>query len=205
MSRQDTSESFRMAFATLRVNKFRSFLTVLGVVIGTVTVMVIASFISGLDNQFKKDIESFGTNTIFIYKFDPGIHTGRLSPEERMRKPISYEDAMAIKTQCPSIKYVAPFLGPDNVNKVRYQDQELYVTQVQGTTTEYERMASVHIAEGRFFTDSENEHRADVCVIGADIADKFFPHIQALDKQILVDEKPFTVIGVIQKQENFFM
>ena len=87
MSKQDTTESFRMAFATLQAHKFRSFLTVLGVVIGTVTVMVIASFISGLDQQFKQDIESFGTNTVFIYKFDPGIHTGRLTPEERMRWP----------------------------------------------------------------------------------------------------------------------
>ncbi|MEK6301404.1 MAG: ABC transporter permease [Acidobacteriota bacterium] len=204
MSRQDTNESFRMAFATLHAHKFRSFLTVLGVVVGTVTVMVIASFISGLDQQFKKEIESFGTNTVFIYKFDPGIHTGRLTPEERMRKSISYEDAMAIKAQCPSVKYVAPFLGPDDVIKVRYQDQELYVTQVQGTLPEYERMSSVHIAEGRFFTDSENLHRSDICVVGADIADKFFPHLAALDKQILVNDKPLTVIGVVEKQESFF-
>jgi putative ABC transport system permease protein len=205
MSRQDTNESFRMAFATLHAHKFRSFLTVLGVVVGTVTVMVIASFISGLDQQFKKDIESFGTNTVFIYKFDPGIHTGRLTPEERMRKPISYEDAMAIKTQCPAVKYVAPFLSPDDAIKIRYQDQELYITQVQGTLPEYERMSSVHIAEGRFFTDVENQHRSDICVIGADIADKFFPRLAALDKQILVNDKPVTVIGVIQKQDNFFV
>src|SRR5215510_5905295 len=163
MSKQDTSESFRMAFATLHAHKFRSFLTVLGVVIGTVTVMVIASFISGLDQQFKKDIESFGTNVVFIYKFDPGIHTGRLSPEERMRKPITYEDALAIREQCPSVKYVAPFLGPDDVQKVRYQDQELYVTQVQGTTTDYERMSSVHIAQCPFSPQAESQHRADIC------------------------------------------
>lgn len=193
-----------MAFATLHAHKFRSFLTVLGVVVGTVTVMVIASFISGLDQQFTKEIESFGTNTVFIYKFDPGIHTGRLTPEERMRKPISYEDAMAIKAQCPSVKYVAPFLGPDDVIKVRYQDQELYVTQVQGTLPEYERMSSVHIAEGRFFTESENQHRSDICVIGADIADKFFPRLAALEKQILINDKPLTIIGVIQKQDSFF-
>lgn len=193
-----------MAFATLHAHKFRSFLTVLGVVIGTVTVMVIASFISGLDQSFKSQIESFGTNTVFIYKFDPGIHTGRLTPEERMRKPISYDDAMAIKEQCPSVRYVAPFLSPDDVQKVRYQDQELYITQVQGTTTDYERMSSVHISEGRFFTEAENQHRADVCVIGNDIADKFFPHLEALNKEIIVNDKPFTVIGVIEKQENFF-
>jgi putative ABC transport system permease protein len=194
----------RMALATLRAHKFRSFLTVLGVVIGTVTVMVIAAFIAGLDKQFQKDIEVFGTNTLFIYKFNPGIHTGRLSPEERMRKPITYEDSVAIKEQCPSIKYVAPFLGPDDVAKVRYQNEELYVTQVQGTLPEYERMAAVHVSEGRFFNETENQHRSDICVIGADIADKFFPHLRALDKEILVNEKPFTVIGVLEKQERVF-
>jgi len=204
MKQQDTSESLRMALETLRAHKFRSFLTVLGVVIGTVTVMVIAAFIAGLDKKFQQDIEVFGTNTIFIYKFNPGIHVGRLSPEERMRKPITYEDSVAIREQCPSVKYVAPFLSPDDVAKVRYQNEELYVTQVQGTLPEYQRMASVHVAEGRFFTESENQHRSDVCVIGADIADKFFPHVQALGKEILVNDKPFAVIGVLEKQESFF-
>lgn len=195
-----------MALATLRAHKFRSFLTVLGVVVGTVTVMVIAAFIAGLDQKFKKDIESFGTNAIFIYKFDPGIRTGRLSAEERMRKSITYEDAVAIKELCPSVRYVAPFLGPENdIAKVRYLDQELYITQVQGTTTEYERLTTVAIGEGRFFNESENLHRAEVCVIGADIADKFFPHVSSLGKQILINEKPFTVIGVFEKLDSFFV
>jgi len=204
MKQQDLRESIRMALETLRAHKFRSFLTVLGVVIGTVTVMVIASFIAGLDHKFQQDIQSFGTNVIFIYKFDPGIHTGRLSAEERMRKPITYDDAIAMK-QCPSVQYVAPFLSPDNPLKVRYQDQELYVTQVQGTLPEYERMATVHINEGRFFNETENQHRADVCVIGNDIADKFFPRMGALGKEILVDNRPFTVIGVLEKLDSFFV
>jgi putative ABC transport system permease protein len=194
-----------MALSTLHQHKFRSFLTVLGVVIGTVTVMVIASFIAGLDQKFKHEIEVFGTNTVFVYKFTPGLHIGRLSREERMRKPITYEDAMAIKEQCPSVKYVAPFLSPDDVAQVRYQDQELYVTQVQGTLPEYERMAAINIGEGRFFNETENQHRTDSCVIGADIADKFFPNVEALGKQILVNNKPVTVVGVLEKQENFFM
>jgi putative ABC transport system permease protein len=192
-----------MALSTLRTHKFRSFLTVLGVVIGTMTVMVIASFIAGLDHKFKQEIESFGTNTIFIYKFNPGIHVGRLSREERMRKPITYEDAMAIKELCPSVTWVAPFMGPD-ISKVRYQNEELYVTQVQGTLPEYERMDTVILSEGRFFTETENQHRSDVSVIGSDIAEKFFPHSTPLGKQILINDKPFEVIGVLQKQENFF-
>jgi putative ABC transport system permease protein len=194
-----------MALSTLRAHKFRSFLTVLGVVIGTVTVMVISAFIAGLDQKFKQDIESFGTNAIFIYKFNPGIHIGRLSAEERMRKPITYEDAVAIQQLCPSVKYVAPFLSPPDVAKVRYQNEELYITQVQGTLPVYERMMTVKVSEGRFFNETENQHRSDVAVIGADIADKFFPHVTALDRQILVNEKPFTVIGVLEKQDSFFM
>ncbi|MEW6127307.1 MAG: ABC transporter permease [Acidobacteriota bacterium] len=205
IKRQDFRESIAMALGTLKAHKFRSILTVLGVVIGTLTVMVIAAFIAGLDKQFQKDIEVFGTNTMFIYKFDPSFHTGRLSSEERMRKPISYEDAIAIKELCPSVKYVAPFLGPDMPPKVRYQNEELFVNQVQGTLPEYERIASVHVAEGRFFSEIENQHKVEVCVIGADIADKFFPGQPALGKQINVDDKPLTIIGVLQKQDSFFM
>lgn len=205
MKRQDFSESIKMALDTLRAHKFRSFLTVLGVVIGTVTVMVIASFISGIDNKFQQEIEVFGTNTIFIYKFTPGLNMGRIPRELRMRKPISYEDAMALKENCPSVQYVAPMLSPPDVAKVRYQNEELYVTQVQGTLPDYERMASVNVIEGRFFNETENQRRSDICVIGADIADKFFPNLSVLDKQILVNDKPFTIVGVLQKQDNFFM
>ncbi|HKV42680.1 MAG TPA: ABC transporter permease, partial [Blastocatellia bacterium] len=86
--------------------------------------------------------------------------------------------------------------------KVRYQDQELYVTQVNGTVPTYERMASVQVSEGRFFNEYENQHRDNVCVIGGDIADKFFANVAAVGKDILVDGKPFTIIGVMQKQEN---
>jgi putative ABC transport system permease protein len=204
MRRQDIAESFRMALSTLRAHKFRSLLTLLGVVIGTMTVMVIGAFIAGLDRKFQQEIESFGTHTIFVHRFNPGIRMGNLTPEERMRKPIKLEDARAIREQCPSVEYVAPFIGPDFAT-VRYRDQELYVTQINGTTSDYERMSAVNIAQGRFFTEFEDQHRADVCVIGAEVADKFFPNVQALGKQILVDDKPLMVIGVLEKQENFFM
>jgi putative ABC transport system permease protein len=205
MKRQDLLESLWMALATLRDHKFRSFLTVLGVLVGTITVMVIAAFIAGLDQQFKKAIEVFGTNTIFVYKFDPGIHTGRLTPEERMRKPITFLDGEAIKEMCPSVQHVAENIQPNEISSVRYHDQDLYVTSITGTTPSFERMSSVEIAQGRFYTDFENQHRAEVCVIGADIADKFFPHVEVLGKELLVNSKPYTIIGVLRKQDNFFV
>src|SRR5215467_9400054 len=137
MRRQDINESLWMALTTLRDHKFRSFLTVLGVLVGTITVMVIASFIAGLDQKFKQEIQVFGPTTIFVYKFDPGIHTGRLTPEERMRKPISYDDGQAIRELCPSVQHVAQMMGPGDAPKVLYQDQEMYVNNVQGTTPDF--------------------------------------------------------------------
>src|SRR5580692_7052764 len=132
MKRQELLEDIGMALSTLREHKFRSFLTVLGVFVGTITVMVISSFIAGLDQNFKKQVESFGTEAIFIYKFDPGIHQGRRSREERMRKPISYEDGLAIRNECPDIQYVAIMMNPPNNSQVRYKEQELYTATVNG-------------------------------------------------------------------------
>src|SRR5687768_18420460 len=100
--RSDIYENFVMGLQTLRANKLRSFLTVIGVMIGVITVMLIASIISGIDEQVKKEIESFGTRSIFIAKFDPGIRVGRLSREERMRKDLTYDDALAV-SQLPAI------------------------------------------------------------------------------------------------------
>src|SRR6187399_2544242 len=96
--RSDIYENLKMALATLRANKLRSFLTVFGVVIGIITVMLIAAIISGIDVSVKREVESFGTRSIFISKFNPGIHVGRLSREERMRKELTYDDAIALAT-----------------------------------------------------------------------------------------------------------
>ena len=95
-------ENVRMGLDTLWQHKLRSFLTVLGVVIGTMTVIVIAAFVSGIDQRVAKEIESFGTNSIYIYRFDPGFNFNP-SAEERMRKPLSYDDALAIGSECPSV------------------------------------------------------------------------------------------------------
>ena len=105
------SESLSLALTTLRGHKFRSFLTIFGVVIGTLTVMSVSAFISGLDKKFQDEMTVFGTRSLWIYKFDPTFSTGRRSFEERTRKPITYEDAMAIREQCPSIEVVAPLMA----------------------------------------------------------------------------------------------
>src|SRR5262245_33504699 len=166
-------ENLRMGLDTLRQHKLRSLLTIIGVVIGTMTVIVIAAFVSGIDARVAKEIESFGTNSIYIYRFDPGFNFNP-SAEERMRKPLSYEDSLAIQAECPSVNYVAAFMSPvdftagpftERVN-VRNRQIEMTNASVQGVSPSYFRMGVSTVAEGRHFTDEENSRHANVVVLG---------------------------------------
>jgi putative ABC transport system permease protein len=100
-----------MAIETLWHNKLRSFLTILGVVIGTITTIVIAAFVSGIDSRVSKEIEAFGTNNIYAFKFDPGFNINP-SMEERTRKPLKEADADAIRAECTNCEFVSPFMSP---------------------------------------------------------------------------------------------
>ncbi len=200
MTRHDFRENIWMAFDTLLQHKLRSFLTILGVVIGTTTVIVIAAFVSGIDAQVAKEIESFGTNSIYIFKFNPGFNFNPTA-EERQRKPISYEDAMAIRDECPSVVDVAPFMSP--VDFMQGPMAERVNATVQGTLPSYFRMGNTEVTEGRFFTDGENLTRADVCVIGRDVANTLFPAVNAVGKDIMINGRMYSVVGVLKKRDMF--
>ena len=113
LSRLQAGENARMAFSTLRTHKTRSFLTVLGVVIGVTALIAVGSIVVGLDRDVRAFLEDYGTNTLFVFRWDIGFHVGRRSQEERMRKPLSYEDMLAIQTECPSVMYAAAFMSPN--------------------------------------------------------------------------------------------
>ena len=210
MIKSDFLENVWMAFDTLWQHKLRSFLTILGVVVGTMTVIVIAAFVSGIDTQVAKEIESFGTNSIYIFKFDPGFNFNPTA-EERMRKPISYDDYRAISAECPSVVDVAVFMSPVDFLqgpmaervKIRYQDTEMVNATVQGTLPGYFRMGNVEVTEGRFFTDAENSTRADLAVIGRDVANTLFPNLIAIDKEIMINGRNYRVIGVLKQRDMF--
>jgi putative ABC transport system permease protein len=113
-------ENAQMALTTLRENKMRSFLTVLGVVIGITALLSVVAVLMGVYNDVNAFLSDFGSDTLFIFKFDPAIHTsGRLSPEERTRKPLTLEDAQAIGEQCPDVKAVSAAVMPKIVTKVK--------------------------------------------------------------------------------------
>jgi len=210
MTRNDLRENIWMAFDTLWQNKLRSFLTILGVVVGTMTVIVIAAFVSGINTGVSKEIESYGTNSIYIFKFEPGFNFNP-SAEERMRKPISYEDAVAIAAECPSVLEATAFMTPVDFMqgpmaervKIRYQDTEMINATVQGVMPSFFRMGTSEVTEGRFFYDGENATRADVCVIGVDVANTLFPSLNALDREISIKGRNYRVIGVLKKRELF--
>jgi putative ABC transport system permease protein len=206
--RSDIYENLMMALSTLRANKLRSFLTIIGVVIGVWTVMAIASIISGIDSAVAREIESFGTNSIFLYKFDPGIRIGRLSREERMRKPLTYDDAMAV-AQLPTISLAVPLLNITNDYfgrklSVKGGGKESSAVQLQGTLPDYERANIWVLSAGRFFNKFENDHHEEVCVIGATVADDYFPFLTPLGRTIEIGGREFRVIGVLEKREQLF-
>ncbi|HNQ15781.1 MAG TPA: ABC transporter permease, partial [Pyrinomonadaceae bacterium] len=203
-------ENMKMAFATLRANKLRSFLTIIGVVIGVVVVMTISSIISGIDLAVKKQIESFGTRSIFLRKFDiKAIQTGRRSQEERMRKPLTVEDVEALKN-LSSIEVAVPFLDITN----NFFGQKLLVSgrngktsssvRLQGTMPDVEKTSTVILKEGRWFTTNEADDKTDVCLIGSSVAEAYFPFGSAIGEELEVGGRIFRVIGVLEKKEQLF-
>lgn len=206
--RSDIGENLKMALDTLMSNKLRSFLTIIGVVIGVWTVMAIASIISGIDYAVTKEVESFGTNSIFLYKFEPGIRTSRPTREERMRKNLTYDDAAAI-SQLSTVSVAAPVLDVSNDYfgqkiAVKGGGKESSAVRLQGTTTDYEQAGVWILQQGRFFTKEENDRREDVCVIGASVADNFFPFGTPVGKTIEIGGSEFRVTGVLEKREQLF-
>ena len=205
--RSDIYENLKMALGTLRANKLRSFLTVFGVVIGIITVMLIASIISGIDVSVTREVESFGTRSIYISKYNPGIHIGRLSREERMRKELTYDDAVALRN-LSAVELSVPFLDITNNffgGKLLVSGGGKTSAQValQGTLPDFEKAGTQVISEGRFFSQIENDTNQNVCVIGSKVADDFFRFESPVDNTIKIGAEEFRVVGVLQKREQF--
>jgi len=198
-----------MAFDTIRGNKLRSFLTIVGVVVGVITVMLISSIISGINVAVEKEVESFGTRSIFLYKFDIGIRTSAPTREERMRKPLTMEDADAI-SQLSSIELAIPYLDISNnffgqkINVTGKNGKTSSSVQLNGTLPDVERAPGEVLVDGRWFSQAENEAKANVCVIGDFVKEAYFPYESPLEQNIEIGGQEFRVIGMLQKREQLF-
>jgi len=200
----EIKEAVIMALDAIRANKLRSILTVLGVMIGVSSVIGMVSLITGLNNSMARQIESLGSNAVYVSKFKPGIHLGRRSSAERNRKGITYEDAMAVKENCPAVKSVSPqnyYRRPGGGNIAKYKGNESRRPDLAGVVPDFQIVNNITAAQGRFFNDMDNHFRRMVCVIGSDVNDALFPSLDPVGKEILVNNHRFQVVGVGEKRD----
>jgi putative ABC transport system permease protein len=199
-------EVFRMAVESLRSHKLRSFLTILGIVIGVMTVIGMVSIIQGLNRSFLSELQSAGSDMIVIRKTE-GIQMGRMSEEERTRKDLTFEDAKAIERDAPLVRAVAVsiYVSPFETNEVKYRNAKSDSAMVLGMNEKWPVVMSLYLPRlGRFITESEVARSARVCVLGSELADVLFPTTNPVGKIIRVGPEEFTVIGVLAKRGQMF-
>jgi putative ABC transport system permease protein len=203
----DAKESVKLALDTLRKNKLRSGLTVLGISIGISTVILISSAINGLNTNINDFVSSLGTNNLWVFRFEP--FGKRPTTEELNRKQLTYDDAMAMR-QLPHVLAVDPELTDQNFQlgigdvSLKHGKYRVYNSILDGVTTEVTKTSNVQLLEGRLWTPREEEHATNVVVLGHDSAEDLFPHEDPLGQQVDCNGDVFTVIGVLDKQPRPF-
>jgi len=208
MSRGDYGEVIKMALQTIRSNKLRSGLTVLGIVIGVAVVIGISSVVRGLNDSVTASIQSLGSNLIFVFHMQP-FQLTRPTEEMRKRKELTVEDYEAIrqlphvKAATTGIRYARPEFGTGTY-VVKYGDRRAKNTILEGDTSEWKNVYDLGLTAGRWFNEIDDEHRSPVIVLGLDTANELFPNGNALDKEINIDGQLFTVVGIAERRKSAF-
>src|SRR5438105_4545035 len=192
----DIRESAWMAIDTVRSNKLRSSLTILGVSVGVITVIFMVSIIQGLNKAFAAQIESLGSNTIWATKFDPSIGHQPTS-EEIHRKELTLADADAIRREAPSIVGVSPFYRKIN-ETARYKDKQSDTPILIGVTSYHEFTTSSFVDRGRYVTDLDVEQRTNVAVLGQDLVKALYGTEDPIGKELKIAGHVFYVVGVME-------
>ena len=202
-----SGESIRMALETVRANKLRSGLTILGIVIGVTTVITISSIIGGLNANVQDWVNSIGSNVLWVFHM-PVIGV-RPTTEMLARKRLTLEDAVAM-TSLPHV--VSADASLRHVNKifqvgiigVKYGNKKAQGTMEEGNTTAVRDIYNIGLTQGRLFNDDEDQRRANVVVLGHDTAEKLFGNESAVGKEVNIEGDLFTVIGVFEKRKQVF-
>ncbi len=200
-------ESLKLALDTLRANKLRSGLTILGILIGVATVILISSAINGLNSNIDRFVNTLGSNDLWLYHYEPFGH--RATTEELNRKKLAYEDGVAMRS-LPHVITVDPELTKQDFNtglgsvSLKHGTHKIENTILNGATTEVTRVAEVNLAEGRMWTPSEEQRAANVAILGHDSAEDLFPGQSAVGQEVECSGDVFTVIGVMDLQPQPF-
>ena len=197
-------ENLLLALDTLRTHKFRAFLTILGVLIGTMTVISVASIFKGLDQQLVDMAEGFGTRIALHLQISPGI-VGPHTREERLRKPLTYEEAMALKELCPSVESVGVEIWKHHGRRDRPSTRAWkWSTRISRRhARRFCQHQRRHHAMAALYTSSTTCTARNVAVIGADVVQRLFAGEDPIGKEIEVDGHSFSVIGTMAKRKSF--
>ena len=196
------TENVRFALVAMRAQKLRTFLTLLGVVAGVATVIMMVSFVAGFDRSVTKAFSSFGTQLVQFQKFEPRF--GDDTPEEEInRRDLTLEDAAELKRLATLAAAVSPERYLFSPVDIRAGRETANNPSTLGATPEYTLANSSSIADGRFLIDADVRHAARVAVLGGDVVDGLFPHQDPIGRQITIDAQSFRVIGVLERKGSF--
>ena len=195
-----------MALDAIRSNKFRSFLTVLGIVVGVMTVVAVASILTGLRSSITSMVEEYGTNNIYAFHLTTGPRVGNRDRSEYARKPLSKDDGQAILQQASAVNKVANVLFLWRLNNtLTYKDHKYRQGQLAGISSAYPDITNTSVREGRFISETDDAHKREVLVIGPNVADALFPNYkQVVGTTVTLEGRPFQIIGVLEKRKNTF-
>src|SRR5436190_4341451 len=204
-------EAFWIAVEALRSHKLRSFLTLLGVVISTTTLIVVMSIVNGMNTYIADHIANMGANVFIVHQFQWATGEEEWLRQRRRNLPMRIEDYDFLRTNLPGYKNVGASSWMRNPPSVRYQGHTIEDNQFEGVTPSMINIGQAEVGYGRYFTESDYEHSAEVCFIGQDVVDQFFPNVDPLGKEIMIGGAPLRVVGVAKRigtafghsQDNF--
>ena len=203
-------ETMRLSLDALRAHKLRSFLTLLGIILAVTTLVAVMSVVSGMNFYVADRIANLGANVFIVDRF--GIITSQDAWVKAQKRPlITMEDYERLRDNMKTANGVAA-LDDHNVD-IRAGNERLENTDVMGVSPNYAEMRSINVAQGRFISEADDEHRAEITFIGADVADRLFPNVDAIGKTVRVETHTYQVIGVAerigsafgQSQDNFMI
>jgi putative ABC transport system permease protein len=204
-------EAIRMSLESLRASKMRSILTLVGIVIGVMTVIAVVSIINGLNSYVATKIFNLGADVFILSKSPNVILNIDDWTEAQKRKDITLEDFEAVRTACEHCSLIGA--ATSRRGMVRYSEQFLRDVSISGWSAAMPEILDIDIAYGRELTESDSDHKARLCVVGTDIVDNLFPSVDPLGKEVKVDDEPYLIVGVAKKlgstlgqsRDNFVM
>jgi putative ABC transport system permease protein len=203
-------ENLNFSLAGILAHKFRSLLTILGIIVGIVTVVLVASILVGVRRNIALLFQEFGPDNIFAFHLDGDPGNPQLKPEEVSRKPLRAEFARLLVETCPSLKdAAAQMLVPNIVNgralTAKFRNMENENIQVQGATWNYPLVTDAELQAGRTYIYEEEQRREKVCLLGANIADSLFPATDPIGQPIVMGGAIYRVLGVFEKRKGGFL